>query len=254
MEISAGPKDYFSSHAQLYAAFRPTYPEELYQFIFDHVKEKSIAWDCATGNGQVAGFLSKHFKDVYATDISQQQLDNAIQADNIHYSLSPAEITTFPDNNVDLITVGQALHWFDLDKFYREVKRVSKPNGVLAVWGYSFLSISSTIDPLILDFYENTVGPYWDNARKLVEDSYRSIPFPFKEIQTPAFYNKFRWNLEQLEGYLTTWSSTQKYIRENNFNPVIPLLEKIKPLWEIEFQEITFPVFMRTGIIQSRVH
>lgn len=129
-------KDFFSGHSKIYAAFRPTYPEELYQFIFKHLKHKTKAWDCATGNGQVAQYLSKHFDNVYATDMSQQQLDHAFPAPNIHYSVCKAEKTLFEDQQFDLITVGQALHWLELDSFYKEVKRTGKPGSLLAVWGY----------------------------------------------------------------------------------------------------------------------
>src|SRR4051812_9215876 len=128
-------KDFFSGHAKLYATFRPDYPEELYQFIFAHLSQKSTAWDCATGNGQVAQYLSKHFAKVYATDISHQQLESAHRADNIFYSVSPAEKTPFHDDQFDLITVGQALHWFNLNEFYTEVKRIGKNNSLLAGWG-----------------------------------------------------------------------------------------------------------------------
>lgn len=244
------PKDLFSAQASLYATFRPTYPAALYQFIFDHVSEKNVAWDCATGNGQVAQYLSHHFQKVFATDISQQQLDNAFQAQNIIYSIAPGEKTFFADNQFDLITVGQALHWFNLEAFYKEVNRVGKPGGIIAVWGYNILSVTPDIDKIILDFYHNVVGPYWDSARKLVEASYASLPFPFEEINSPPFYIKFSWTPEQLEGYLLTWSSTQKYIKTINANPVPAMMEKIYPYWEPGKQkEIQFPVFLRLGLI-----
>ena len=162
-------KDFFSSQSKVYAAFRPTYPKELYQFIFQHLREKNTAWDCATGNGQVAQYLSPHFKEVYATDISQQQLDHAVKRKNIFYSKSQAEKTIFRDNQFDLITVAQALHWFDQAVFFDEAKRVGKPGAILAVWGYAMLYIEPVIDSLILEFYNDVVGPYWDVARRLVE-------------------------------------------------------------------------------------
>src|SRR5688572_9865875 len=115
-------KDYFSGHSKLYAAFRPTYPAALYDSIFSHLKNKTTAWDCGTGNGQVAGYLSEHFATVCATDISKPQLDHAVRAPNIFYTLSPAERTEFPDQHFDLITVAQAIHWFDRELFYKEVK------------------------------------------------------------------------------------------------------------------------------------
>jgi len=243
-------KDLFSEHASLYAAFRPTYPETLYEFIFRHLKDNNIAWDCATGNGQVAQYLSNHFKKVYGTDISRQQLDNAFNASNIEYSVSPAEKTPFEDHQVDLITVGQALHWFNREQFYEEVKRVGKPGALLAVWGYALLYIEPDIDTIIMDFYENIVGPYWDNARTLVEQEYKTISFPFEEIETPSFSIDVQWTLDHLTGYLESWSATQKYMKSNNSNPVPALIERIKTFWaEGETKSVSFPVFLRLGSV-----
>src|SRR5258706_5142103 len=128
-------KDLFSSHASQYAAFRPTFPEELYDFVFSQVKNFDAAWDAGTGNGQVARDLSKKFKNVFATDISQKQIENAARAENICYSLA-GETTSFPENSLDLICVAQAIHWFDRDKFYADVTRVAKSKATIAVWGY----------------------------------------------------------------------------------------------------------------------
>lgn len=245
-------KDYFSHHAQVYAAFRPTYPTALYEFIFNHVQEKNKAWDCATGNGQVATYLAGHFKEVCATDISQQQLDNAVPAENIVYTVSAAEKTSFENQAFDLITVGQALHWFNRDEFFREVKRVGKPGGVLAVWGYERCSVDPEIDALFSDFYSNIVGPYWDPARKLVEDEYRTLKFPFEEIATPKFEIKLEWTLEHYVGYLSSWSATQKYIQANNRDPIPQLLEKLQHFWKPGLtRSVTFPVFLRLFKIQK---
>ncbi len=243
-------KDYFSGHSQVYATFRPSYPEDLYKFIFQHLNNRTCAWDCATGNGQVAQYLSQHFKAIYATDISQQQLDNAFQANNIEYTISRAEKTSFTDNTFDLITVGQALHWFDLDEFYKEAKRVGKNNSLIAVWGYALCSVNPDVDKLFLEFYNNIVGPYWDKARKLVEDEYSSLIFPFEKISSPKFKIEVEWTLEQFVGYLTSWSATQKYIKTNNHNPVDLIIEKLKAVWPSEKQKtVTFPVFMKLGRI-----
>ncbi len=243
-------KDYFSTHSSIYAAFRPTYPGALYEFIFKHVTEKGKAWDCATGNGQVATYLVNHFKEVYATDLSQQQLNNAIQATSIFYSISKAEKTSFPNREFDLITVGQALHWFNLEAFYEEVKRVGKPNSILAVWGYERCSVNTEIDTLFSDFYINIVGPYWDSARKLIENEYRDIEFPFEEIPAPKFQIKVEWTLEHYTGYLSSWSATQKYIKAKGVDPLPELIEKLKNHWPSgEVRSVTFPVFLRLGKI-----
>jgi ubiquinone/menaquinone biosynthesis C-methylase UbiE len=245
-------KDYFSGHSKIYAAFRPSYPQALYDFILQHVSKKAVVWDCATGNGQVAKILSQYFEKVFATDISQQQLENAHQKDNIMYSVSAAERTSFEENEFDLITVGQALHWFNLAAFYNEVNRVGKDKSILAVWGYANCSVSEEVDKTFSDFYFNVVGPYWDNARRLVEEEYRNIPFPFEEIPSPKFEIKVEWNLHQFTGYLTSWSATQKYIKANQINPVDRMKENLKVYWpDQEVKPVTFPVFLKLGRVNK---
>jgi ubiquinone/menaquinone biosynthesis C-methylase UbiE len=241
-------KDYFSGHSKIYAAFRPTYPKALYEFIYSHLGEKNAAWDCATGNGQVATYLAKEFKHVHATDISTQQIEQAVQASNITYQVSPAEKSDFENKQFDLITVGQALHWFDRMLFFKEAQRTLKPNGLLAVWGYANLQIDPHIDVRFNYFYENVVGPYWDNARRLVEQEYKTISFPFAEISSPKFEIQVEWDLNQFAGYLTSWSATQKFIRANGYNPVGNFIPSLKDLWkENELKSVTFPVFVRLG-------
>ena len=243
-------KDRFSNHAQQYATFRPTYPKELYDFIFSHVKKFDIAWDCGTGNGQVARDLSKQFKIILATDISEKQLANAFEADNIFYSKA-GERTTFPDHQFDLITVAQAIHWFTIPEFYEEVQRVGKKDAVVAIWGYSLLSISPEIDKHLHDFYFNKVGPYWDKERKLIDEQYKTISFPFTEIASPKFKLTFDWTVEEFQGYLSTWSSVQKYIQANQINPVEGFMKEIHPLWKSGRQNINFPLFLRLGKIST---
>ncbi|HLT79535.1 MAG TPA: class I SAM-dependent methyltransferase [Cyclobacteriaceae bacterium] len=241
-------KDYFSGHAKNYATFRPTYPDELYAFILEHVAHKRYAWDCGTGNGQVAGRLAAHFEYVEASDISQKQIEQAPQVENIRYHVSPAEATPFPDNRFDLITVAQALHWFDLEKFYDEVKRVATDGAVIAVWGYGLNTVNPAIDNLMLDFYSNTTGPYWDPARRLVETRYEELPFPFGTIPFPGFNIKVEWNLHDYIGYLRTWSATQAYIRATAVDPTVDLFEQMKKFWEPQIPKtVTFPVFGRMG-------
>ena len=243
-------KDNFSKQAAVYAQYRPQYPDELFRYIMGFVKENNMAWDCGTGNGQSAKELSKFFNTVFATDISQKQIDNAYRADNIFYSLQPAEQTGLPAESIDLVTVSQALHWFNFEKFYAEVNRVAKPGAVIAVWTYSLLRISEIIDPVIEHYHFNTLGNYWDAERKYVDDNYTSIPFPFEEIKTPAFAIKVNWDLHDLEGYLQTWSALQKFIAANNSSPVDAVIAQIKPLWgSNEKRELIFPVHMRLAIL-----
>jgi ubiquinone/menaquinone biosynthesis C-methylase UbiE len=241
-------KDLFSGHASIYAAFRPTYPQALYDHVLKYVKGRDTAWDCATGNGQVASVLSQYFTMVEATDISQAQLEKAQQKNNIHYTIGLAEESHFADRHFDLITVAQAFHWFDQPKFFQEAKRVLKSTGVLAIWGYGLLSIDRQRDAEILHLYKNVVGPYWDSARRLVDEGYQKSSFPLTEIPSPPFFIRVSWTLNHLAGYLESWSATQQYIQANGTNPVTPLINKFKSDWHGDEEKlISFPIFLRMG-------
>jgi ubiquinone/menaquinone biosynthesis C-methylase UbiE len=241
-------KDNFSKQSDLYSRFRPGYPKQLFDFLIPLVPDKTSAWDCGTGNGQVAVKLSQYFNEVCATDLSAAQINNAEKKKNIFYSVENAEETLLPDNKFDLITVAQAIHWFDFKNFYRQVNRTLKPGGIIAVVGYGVFKINKDIDFLINEFYRETTGPYWDKERKHIDEHYRTIPFPFKEIDTPDFFMNYNWELEQVIGYLNTWSAVQHYIRKNNENPVEKFSVQLKKNWgNILKRKVSFPVFMRTG-------
>ena len=245
-------KDNFSRQAEIYARYRPAYPQTLFDFILERVEKKEAAWDCATGNGQTAKELAKHFKKVFATDISQKQIDNAEKADNIYYSLQPAEKTDFENDKFDLITVSQALHWLDTGKFYEEAKRVAKKNAWISVWTYPTLTISPEIDELVIGkHYNETLGSYWDSERKYVDDNYATLPFPFAEIKAPVFQIVLYWTIDELTGYLNSWSALQKFREKNHYNPVDELIKNIKPFWKEEKMKIIFPVYMRMGQIEK---
>ncbi|MEO8412184.1 MAG: class I SAM-dependent methyltransferase [Ginsengibacter sp.] len=241
-------KDNFSKQSDLYARFRPGYPKQLFDFLLPLVPGKQTAWDCATGNGQVAATLSQYFNEVYATDISSEQIRNAITRENIFYAVGNAEETSFPGDKFDLITVAQAIHWFDFEKFYHEAKRTLQTGAIIAVIGYDIFKINKEINLLVDQLYRKTTGPYWDAERKYIDDRYTTIPFPFKEIETPGFSMNYHWELEQVVGYLNTWSAVQHYTRRNNENPVDKFSEELKKVWgNIQKRKVTFPIFMRTG-------
>ncbi|MEZ5673198.1 MAG: class I SAM-dependent methyltransferase [Thiotrichaceae bacterium] len=159
-------KDNFSIQADSYAKYRPHYPAALYDFLHQQVQHHEVAWDCATGNGQVAIELARFFKQVHATDASQAQLIHAKKLPNINYSVALAENSNLEAQSIDLITVAQAVHWFDFNKFYQEVQRVARHEAIIALWGYGLLTISKPLDDIIGDFYAHTVGQYWDAEKK----------------------------------------------------------------------------------------
>lgn len=241
----------FIGQASFYAQYRPHYPQELYDFILSHVQKKDRAWDCATGSGQVAAQLATHFKQVIATDVSQAQLDNARQAPNIKYLVAPAESTSLETNAFDLITVAQAIHWFDIDQFYREVKRVSTKNALLGVIGYNRLLVDQQIDPIIHAYYEKMfTGAGFKGCRRLVETEYRTISFPFEEITSPKFYAEYEWTIEDLNGFFYSWSSVQKYREKHGEDPTTTIIEQLRPVWGKK-RRVSFPVFLRLGKVFS---
>ena len=243
-------KDNFSAQSDLYAKFRPVYPDALYDFIFSLKAHYVNAWDCGTGNGQVAARLAERCHLVYASDISQKQLDNAIQKENIHYLHARAEETNLPDSSIDLVTVAQAIHWFDFDAFYREVYRITRAGAIVAVWCYNLPRISTEIDSILDDFYNNELNGYWDTERKYIDSNYTNIPFPFQELEeVPELSITSNWNIEHLLGYLTSWSAVQHYIDKNGSSPVDKVGKKFKEVWpEKTAIEVRFPIALRVGI------
>ncbi|WP_276134094.1 class I SAM-dependent methyltransferase [Polluticoccus soli] len=245
-------KDLFSKQSATYAAYRPTYPDELYDFIFSITQNFDTAWDCGTGNGQAAIRLAEKFRHVIATDLSEKQLSYASQKDNIEYRAARAEDSGLENNSMDLVTVGTALHWFDFDKFYGEVKRVAKPQASIVVWAYAPFRSESAIDEILDNFTYNILGGYWDPERKWVDAQYKTIPFPFKEIPTPELAIKLHWTLDQFMGFLHSWSSVQHYIEKNGNDPVEIIREQLEVLWKSgEVKELRFPLFVRAGIINK---
>ncbi len=240
-------KDNFSKQADIYAKYRPGYPQELFDFILTHINNRDTAWDCATGNGQTAKELARRFNKVFATDISETQLLNATRLPNIFYSVQPAEQTNFADNSFDLVTASQALHWFNFDLFYTELHRVLKPGGWFAAWMYGGITITPPIDELKKRHHDVTLGPYWDKERKLVDENYETIPFPLKEISCPAFSMAYEWNIEDLKGYFNSWSALQKFIAVNGYNPVDELMKKIGEHWTEGRMTVRFPLYLRMG-------
>jgi SAM-dependent methyltransferase len=246
-------KDNFSSQSDKYAQFRPSYPDTLFHYLLSIVPSTDAAWDCGTGNGQVAKLLAQSFKKVMATDISRQQIENAFVHERIEYSVQPAEKTNFPDDGFDLITVAQAIHWFDFDAFYKEVNRTIRNNGILAVIGYGLIRLSPSVNGVMDAFYRDVVGPYWDKERKYIDDNYETIPFPFDELTVPSFENRLEWTFEHLIGYIRTWSAVKHYQKAMGTDPVQQIHDELKQAWGNE--EICtglLPILLRVTRIKKQ--
>lgn len=242
-------KDNFSKQSAEYKKYRPTYPAELYKEILRLCPGRSECWDCGTGNGQAAAVLSTFFDKVQATDISAQQLKNAVKKDNIIYSVARASKTDFKDEQFDLITVAQAVHWFDQQNYCKEFRRVLKKDGLVAIWGYQLPKFSKEIDAMLDDFYENVVGKYWDIERKHVDMGLKTICFDFDEVEEKKdFFIKKCYSFSDMIGFLSSWSSVQHYITKNNQDPVQEFAIKLKSVWkENETYIGKFPIVYRFG-------
>jgi len=204
--------DHFSGQSELYARARPRYPDELYAFIASIAPGRGDAWDCASGNGQAAEGLARHFANVEATDASDEQIRNAAPLERVRFSVQPAEKTSFADHSFDAVCVAQALHWFDLERFHPEVKRVLKPRGVLAVWGYDWMRTARGFDDLFTGGILRKLGRYWPPQNRILWNGYRDIDFPFERIEAPPFEMRLAWGFEQFRAYANTWSATRKYL------------------------------------------
>eukprot|EP00271_Cylindrocystis_brebissonii_P005939 TRINITY_DN18379_c0_g1_i1.p1 TRINITY_DN18379_c0_g1~~TRINITY_DN18379_c0_g1_i1.p1 ORF type:complete len:288 (+),score=40.36 TRINITY_DN18379_c0_g1_i1:333-1196(+) len=276
--------DLFSEQAALYAKFRPTYPQALFDFLAAVTPTHDLVWDVGTGNGQAAVELAKHFKQVVATDLSAAQISHAQQRDNVRYALTGAvmseqEVTDIigAEGSVSLVTVGQALHWFDFDNFYRNVKKVLRPNGVIAAWCYGLCFITPELDAILSAFYVAS-HPYWEPQRSYIDEEYRTIPFDFVPIQIPqgttegkqelapevraqiealqqagtgpvCFDSIMKCTMAQFIGYLSSWSAVQT-ARERGVNLTDSAFEeKVARAWgdPQTVRSLRFPVFLRIG-------
>lgn len=242
-------KDHFSGQAADYAQFRPRYPEALFRYLSALAPSRGTAWDCATGNGQAAVALAAHFERVIATDASGTQIANAEPHEGVEYRTAPAEQSGIASGSVGLVTVAQALHWFDIPAFVDEAKRVLQPRGIIACWTYNLLSVTREIDALVQEFYATTTGPFWPPEREIVEAGYQTIDFPFDEVTPPPFQMQTLWTVEQLLGYLRTWSATQKFIAARGFDPVSLLGDELREHWQPpeSARLVTWPLSMRVG-------
>ena len=239
-------KDLFSQRAPDYARFRPTYPTALFEWLASQVPEGKLAVDVGAGSGQAAIALCAHFDHVIALDPSDAQLANASPTGRVEYRRGSAEATGLDSQSADLLVVAQAFHWFMQESFFAEVRRVVRPGGCLAVWCYGLAMIAPEIDAVVHELYETYLGPYWEPERKLVEEGYRSVTFPFAEITVPLFEMKLTWTFDHLVGYLGTWSPLKRYIQDRGQDPLALIFPRLEKAWEANAERpVSWPIAVR---------
>jgi ubiquinone/menaquinone biosynthesis C-methylase UbiE len=248
--MTTGFKDHFSGQAAAYSTFRPTYPTALFDWLADNAPRRDRVWDVGTGSGQAAGALAAHFERVVGTDASSAQVAQASPHPRVEYRVAPAEASGLPAAWADVITVAQALHWFDLPKFFDEAKRVLAPDGLLAVWCYGDPKLDDpAVDRIVHDYNRGTVEKHWPRERDLVLKEYRTIAFPFREISTPSLMLGASWTLPQLAGYLRSWSATACYAKILGRDPVVVVEEELSSVWGTPEapRVIRWPITIRAG-------
>lgn len=242
--------DYFSAQAADYATYRPHYPPELFASLAVLAPGRHLAWDCATGNGQAAVPLAHHFERVIATDASADQLAQTVPHAGVEYRLARAEASGLETASVDLVTVAQALHWFDLDAFYTEVRRVLAPRGVLAVSSYGSAELDTPELARILNNFEwGVMGSYWPDRRSFVGEALRDLPFPFEELPVPPVALDVQWTLTEVVGYARSWSATARYVKEHGTDPTSALDADLRTTWgppELR-RTVRWPFVIRVG-------
>jgi ubiquinone/menaquinone biosynthesis C-methylase UbiE len=244
-------EDHFSSLAATYAQYRPRYPESLYAFLADVTGHgKDLAVDCATGSGQAALGLTGHFECVVAADASLNQVRQAAAHPRVRYLVSRAEHIPLESGSADLVAAAMAVHWFDLDAYYDEVRRVLRPGGGLfAAWGYHHSLITPAIDAIVLNFYTNIVGPYWSPAMRYLEEKYRTLPFPFEELPAPAFEILLERSLDEQLGFMDSWSAVKKFKEVKGYHPFTEMYADLVQEWgdSNSRRTIRLPMFLRVG-------
>ena len=244
-------RNWFDQGGSAYALYRPDYPAQLAEWLAEQAPDRTLAVDVGCGNGQLTQLLAAHFEQVAGFDPSADQIANATPATNIDYRCAPAERIPVADASASLITAAQAAHWFDLPRFYSEARRIAAPGALLALVSYGVLSLEPTLDARFRQFYYDEIGPYWPPERKLVDDGYATLDFPFDEFAAPPMRIDLSWDLAGFLGYVSTWSATRA-AREAGQQALLTVFAgELAALWgdPANKRPLSFPINMRIGRI-----
>ncbi|MEY2114011.1 class I SAM-dependent methyltransferase [Rhodanobacter sp. FW106-PBR-R2A-1-13] len=245
-------KDHFSGHAALYRDARPLPPADWFDWLAAQAPDLALAWDAGCGNGQASLGLAAYFERVVATDPSATQIAQVAPHPRIDYRVEPAERSSLAVGSASLVSVSQALHWFDLAAFHAEVRRVAKPGALLAISAYGNCSVSRAVDAVERRLYADTLGPDWPPERALVDAGYRDLPFPFAPVEAPSFMLRADWNLAQFLAYLRSWSAAQRYARRTGRDAVVDAAPGLAAAWGDPDQKraVRWPFFVRVGRVE----
>ena len=246
-------EDHFSELAESYSRYRPSYPKKLFAYLASICKQHQLAWDCGTGNGQAAISLADYFDKIIATDASKEQLEQSSKHPKIIFKNEPAEKVSVENSSTDLVTVASAVHWFNFEKFYSEVNRVLKPDGIIAVWGYHLFTIAPEIDKLLIKYYREILKDYWPEQFHYVDNRYADLPFPFDELIPPELEMITEWDLNQVAGFLSSWSGTKIFQQKRGYHPLAEIWDELKKEWGVEKlrRKINWTLYLRVGKVNG---
>ncbi len=247
-------KDHFSGHATGYASARPHYPPALFDWLAQQCAERKLAWDAGCGNGQASIALAARFEQVYASDPSAEQIAAAALTPNIRYVVASAETCALPDASADLVTVAQAMHWFDVPRFQAEVRRVLKPGGVFAAWTYAQSRVNAAVDVPFDRLHDELLDAWWPDGREHVLDGYAQLPFAFERaVDVPAFTMRCDWTLLQYVAYLRSWSACQRYTRATGIDAVEQILVELSEAWgdPTQIRAVIWPLTLHVGRVST---
>ncbi len=234
-------------NAEFYATHRPSYPDELFNYLAKLAPDSELVLDCGTGNGQAALQLARHFKKVIAIDNSAEQIKKAPKAKNVEYQVANAETIGLPEKSISMIIVAQALHWFDLDAFYASVKVLLKPNGVLACWCYCETAIGEEVDLIVKKIFGLISDGIVPIQIRYVHEKYKTISFPFHKIQLPNFEMTQNWSYKDFICYVKTWPGIWNYEKNNDLQALTNLFLQIRKAWGTKQRIVRWPIYLLVG-------
>ena len=253
MAVDDGFEDRYGAVAASYARHRPAYPRGLFDLVASAAPARRRCWDAGTGSGQAAVVLASYFREIVATDASQQQLDQAVAAPGVEYRCEPSESTSIPDRSVDAITVASAIHWFERPAFFDEVRRVGAPGALLAVWTYTTaLEVDPGVDRVVRHISAQLLGPMWTSHIRTLEGGLGRLALPFHDLPVPSFSIEQSWTLAELCGYIQTWSAAVSYERARGRPVTDEVHDALATAWGDPDRRrvVRLPLQVRMGIVR----